>query len=191
MAVFRREALARRGRATYQHVIDAPAYLVAEIVDGALHTHPRPVPAHGKRPPSSLENATHRSTAAAGARADGGSTSSPSCTSAATSSCRTSRAGAANACQHSPTPPTSPSPRTGPARCFRPQYAESTTRKNVLSTPTKAFCTCGLLHPADRILEAFELRDGGWVLNATAKDDAPVTVRPFDASTFSLGDLWA
>ena len=39
---------ARRGesaavpRATYQDVLDAPAHRVAEIVDGTLHTHPRP-----------------------------------------------------------------------------------------------------------------------------------------------------
>ena len=41
-----------------------------------------------------------------------------------------------------------------------------------------------------RTLEAFELRDGEWVLIATAKDDDPVSIRPFDAITFSLGDLW-
>jgi hypothetical protein len=28
------------------------------------------------------------------------------------------------------------------------------------------------------------------VLIATAQDDAPVRVRPFEAVTFSLGDLW-
>ena len=27
-------------RGTYQDVLDAPAHRVAEIVDGALHTHP-------------------------------------------------------------------------------------------------------------------------------------------------------
>jgi len=42
---------------------------------------------------------------------------------------------------------------------------------------------------ADRT-QAFELRDGEWVLIATAQDDAPVRIRPFDAVTFSLGDLW-
>ena len=47
-----------------------------------------------------------------------------------------------------------------------------------------------LIDPADRTLEAFELRDGEWVLIACAKDDEPVSVRPFDAITFSLGDLW-
>ena len=47
-----------------------------------------------------------------------------------------------------------------------------------------------LVDPADRTLEAFELREGEWVLIATAQDDAPVRIRPFDAVTFSLGDLW-
>ena len=33
-------------RATYQDVLDAPAHVVAEIIGGTLHTHPRPAPAH-------------------------------------------------------------------------------------------------------------------------------------------------
>ena len=33
-------------RATYQDVLDAPAHVVAEIIDGTLHTHPRPAPTH-------------------------------------------------------------------------------------------------------------------------------------------------
>ena len=48
-----------------------------------------------------------------------------------------------------------------------------------------------LIDLIDRTLEAFELREGEWVLIACAKDDEPVSVRPFDAITFSLGDLWA
>ena len=48
-----------------------------------------------------------------------------------------------------------------------------------------------LVHVAERALEAFELRHGGWVPIATAKDDEPVSIRPFDAITFSLGDLWS
>ena len=47
-----------------------------------------------------------------------------------------------------------------------------------------------LVDPADRTFEAYELRDGEWVLIATAKDDDPVSIRPFAAITFSLGDLW-
>ena len=48
-----------------------------------------------------------------------------------------------------------------------------------------------LVDPIDRTLEAFELHDGQWLLIASAKDDEAVSIRPFDAITFSLGDLWA
>jgi len=47
-----------------------------------------------------------------------------------------------------------------------------------------------LVDPTDPALEAFGRREGQWVLIATAKDDEPVSIRPFDAITFSLGDLW-
>ena len=47
-----------------------------------------------------------------------------------------------------------------------------------------------LLDPVVRGLEAYELYEGKWRLIASPKDDEPVNVRPFDAVTFSLGDLW-
>ena len=47
MATSPSEALVRR-RATCQDMLDAPAHQVAEIVDGTLHTHPRPASAHGE-----------------------------------------------------------------------------------------------------------------------------------------------
>ena len=47
-----------------------------------------------------------------------------------------------------------------------------------------------LVEPTDRTLEAFELQEGQWVLIASVEDDDPVSIRPFDAITFSLGDLW-
>ena len=47
-----------------------------------------------------------------------------------------------------------------------------------------------LIDPADRTFEAFELHEGQWLLIASAKDDDSVSIRPFDAITFSLGDLW-
>ena len=46
-----------------------------------------------------------------------------------------------------------------------------------------------LVDPTDRTLDAFELHDGQWRLIASAKDDDPVSIRPFHAITLSLGDL--
>jgi Uma2 family endonuclease len=39
-------------------------------------------------------------------------------------------------------------------------------------------------------LDAFELRDGHWLLIATLKDNDQVAVPPFAAAPFALGDLW-
>ena len=105
------EALAPR-QATYQDVLDAPAHLIAELVNGSLHTRPRPAPGHGEATSvlvGELNPPFHRG-------------------------------------------------RGGPGGWrihFEPE-----------------------LHLAEDII-------------ATAKDDEPVSVRPFDAITFSLGDLRA
>ena len=47
-----------------------------------------------------------------------------------------------------------------------------------------------LIDPLARTLEAFSLREAGWLLIAMLNDDDPVSVPPFDAVTFSLADLW-
>ena len=43
---FDHKASAASPRATYLDVFDAPEHTVAEIIDGTLHTHPRPAPRH-------------------------------------------------------------------------------------------------------------------------------------------------
>jgi Uma2 family endonuclease len=48
-----------------------------------------------------------------------------------------------------------------------------------------------LVDPAAKLLEAYTLTKGGWLLIATLKDDDAVEVPPFDAVSFCLGDLWA
>lgn len=47
-----------------------------------------------------------------------------------------------------------------------------------------------LIDPVSRTLEAFELRNGEWVLIATLADDDDVKVRPFDAVTMKLSKFW-
>ena len=47
-----------------------------------------------------------------------------------------------------------------------------------------------LVDPDARSLEAFELRGAQWVLIGTLFDDAPVSLPPFEAIRFNLGDLW-
>ena len=128
------------------------------------------------------------SSSAGVARADGGSSSNPNCTSARTSGSPTSRAGVGSECRGSPTPRTSPSRPTGCAKCSRARRARSACKRPIYAREGVAHLW--LVEPTDRTLEAFELHDGQWLLIASAKDDEPVSIRPFDAITFSLGDLW-
>jgi len=50
------------------------------------------------------------------------------------------------------------------------------------------------VHPQDlfpgALVAVGELHGEQWLLIAPAQDDEAVGVRPFDAITFSLGDLW-
>ena len=76
-----------------------------------------------------------------------------------------------------------------------PRNLDSSTRQLDLHEKRPLYAPAGVGHlwvvnATDRTLEAFELREGQWVLIATARDDEPVSIRSFDAITFSLGDLW-
>jgi Uma2 family endonuclease len=48
-----------------------------------------------------------------------------------------------------------------------------------------------LIDPALRTLESFALRDNRWTLEATLRDSDSVALPPFEAVPFPLADLWA
>ena len=180
----------RSTRATYQDVLDAPAHLVAEIINGTLHTHPRPAAPH-----------------ALASTALGGDLLNPF---------QFGRGGPGgwwilfepelHLSEEVLVPDLA-----GWRRKRMPDYPDTayftlapdwvcevlspSTRKLDLHEKRPLYALAGVGHlwlvdPTDRTLEAFELREGEWVLIATAKDDEPVSIRPFDAITFSLADLW-
>ena len=184
------ESPPRPARATYQDVLDAPAHRVAEIVDGALYTHPRPAMPHalarsvlGRR----VGSAYHDKTGSPGGWWIIGEPE-----------------------LHLGEDILVPD-LAGWRRERMPEYPETayftlapdwvcevlsvSTRRLDLHGKRPIYAREGVAHlwlvdPADRALEAFELRDGRWVPIASAKDADPVCIRPFDAVAFSLGDLW-
>ena len=189
MAATRSEALVRR-RATYQDVLDTPAHRVAEVVDGTLHTHPRPAMPHALA-------SSHLGGELVGPYGKG-------------------RGGPGGWWiidepeLHLDEDILVPD-LAGWRRERMPEYPDTAWVTlapdwvcEVLSASTRRLDLHGkrpiyaregvghlwLVDPVDRTLEAFELREGEWVLIGSAKDDEPVTIRPFDAITFSLGDLW-
>ena len=189
MAAPRSEALARR-RATYQDVLDAPAHRVAEIVDGTLHTHPRPAPAHTTATSvlgGELNPPFHRGRGGPGGwwildepeLHLGDDILVPDL-----AGCRRERMAELPDEAYFTLAPDwvcevlSASTRRLDLHGKRPVYAR------------EGVAWLWLVEPADRTLEAFALRDGQWVLIGCAKDDEPVNIPPFDAITFSLGDLW-
>ena len=177
-------------RATYQDVLDAPAHRVAEIVEGVLHTHPRPAMPHA------------RASSVLGRRIG---------------TPYHDKIGGPGGWWIIDGPELHPGEDilvpdlAGWRRERMPDYPETayvtlapdwvcevlsaSTRRLDLHGKRPIYAREGVSHlwlvdPADRALEAFELRHGEWVLIASAKDDDPICIRPFDAITFSLGDLW-
>ena len=75
------------------------------------------------------------------------------------------------------------------------EILSSWTRKLDLDVKRAVYARNGVTHlwfvdPDVRTLETFELRDGQWLLLNTLKDNDPVSQPPFEAISFSLGDLW-
>ena len=177
-------------RATYQDVLDAPAHLVAEIIDGTLYTHPRPAMPHARA--TWVLGGKIGDPFDYGHRGPGGwwLSSEPELhlddeiVVPDLAGWRRERMPDYPGTAYVTLAPDwvcevhSPSTRKVDLQEKRPLYAQAGVRH------------LWLVDPADRTLEAFELRDGEWVPIATAKNDDPVSIRPFDAITFSLGDLW-
>ena len=189
MAASRSETLARR-RATYQDVLDTPTHRVAEIVEGTLHTHPRPGMPHALASSSLGTDLLNPFQFGRGGPGGWWIIDEPEL--------------------HLGEDILVPD-LAGWRRERMPEYPDTVYVTlasdwvcEVLSASTRRLDLHGkrpvyaregvawlwLVEPTDRTLEAFELRDGQWVLIGSAKDDEPVSIPPFDAITFSLGDLW-
>ena len=177
-------------RATYQDVLDAPTHQVAEIINGTLYTHPRPAMPHA------------RATSVLDRKVGGPFDDDP----AGPGGWWIIHEPELHLSQEIVVPDLA-----GWRRERMPDYPETayvtlapdwvcevlspSTRKVDLLEKRPLYAREGvaylwLVEPTDRTLEAFELRDGQWLLIGSAKDNEAVSFRSFDAITFSLGDLW-
>ena len=177
-------------RATYRDVLDAPEHVVAEIMGGTLYTHPRPAPRHAL--------ASSRLGIELGGPFDRG---------------RGGPGGwwildepelhlgedvlvpdlAGWRRERMPELPDAAYFTLAPD--WTCEVLSASTRKIDLVHKRPIYAREGIPHlwlvdPVERILEAFELREGQWVLIASVEDDDPVSIAPFEAITFSLGGLW-
>ena len=181
---------ARQRRATYQDVLDAPAHRVAEIVDGTLYTQPRPAPPHAvasSRLGGELTGPFDR-----GRGGPGGWWILDEPELHLGEDILVPDIAGWRRERMAELPDTAYFTLAPNWVC---EVLSESTRRLDLHEKRPVYAREGVGHlwlvdPKDRTLEAFELREGEWVLISSAKDDEPVSVRPFDAITFSLDDLW-
>jgi Uma2 family endonuclease len=190
MAAMSEHAKTEAGRATYQDVLDAPEHMVAELIRGALHLHPRPAFPHA------------RASSVLGGRIggpfdwdEGGPGGwwiidepelhlGEDVLVPDVAGWRRERL------------PVFP---TGPWFDLAPDWVcevlSPGTRRIDLTDKREIYGAAGVGHlwlvdPLERTLEVFVLADGAWVLAAALRDDAEVRVPPFEAVGFSLAALW-
>jgi Uma2 family endonuclease len=171
-------------------VLDAPPNMVAELVSGALHLHPRPAARHAR--------ATFRMAMKLGDPYDdgvggpggwyfaiepelhlGGDVVVPDL-----AGWRRERMG---------TFPDTPAIELVPdwvCEILSPgtRRFDLTEKRALYGAHGAAFLW--LLDPQAELLEAFALSEGAWVLAGTAQGDGEVRLAPFEAAGFSLSALW-
>ena len=176
---------------TYQDVLDAPPNTVAEIINGALHVQPRPASPHILIASSlGMEIGPPFQKGRGGGPGGWWILDEPELH-LSSDILVPDIAGWRK--ERMPEYPEVPYFTLAPD--WACEILSPSTRKMDLMEKRPIYAREGVGHlwfidPIARTLEAFELRDGEWVLIATLADDAEVSVRPFDAVPFRLDTLW-
>lgn len=177
-------------KATYQDVLDAPPNMVAELIEGALHVHPRPSTRHARA--SSTLGYKIGGPFDEGQGGPGGwwILDEPELHLGADVLVPDLAGWRRESMPIFPDAPWIELPPDWVCEVLSPS-----TRRIDLTDKRRLYAVAGVPHlwfvdPLARTLEAFALRDGVWALIAALKDDEEVRVPPFDAITFPLSALW-
>ncbi len=176
--------------ATYADVLNAPPHVVAELIEGALETHPRPVPKHAV---AAIELGTALSGPfRKGAGGPGGwiFMSEPELHLGG-NVVVPDLAGWRR--ERMPSIPDEPFLTLAPdwiCEILSPstEMLDRNAKRRIYGEAGVAFLW--LLDPRTRSLETFQLVAGKWLLVGVAEADEPVSYVPFDAISFPLSDLF-
>ena len=179
-----------RHPATYQDVLDAPPNMVAELVRGALHLHPRPASLHAYA--GSMLGVRVGSPFHEGEGGPGGWWIIDEPELHLGEDVLVPDLGG---WRRERMPEYPDAPWFGLAPDWVCEVPSPGTRRLDLTAKREIYGASGVGHlwfvdPAARTLEAFELRGGVWALVAALKEDNEVRVPPFEAVAFSLAALW-
>jgi Uma2 family endonuclease len=182
---------AKAGRATYQDVLDAPEHMVAELIRGALHLHPRPASPHARA--SSMLGVEVGGPFDRGRGGPGGwwIIDEPELH-LGEDVLVPDLAGWRR--ERMPAYPDVPHFTIAPDWVC--EVLSPSTRRVDLIEKREIYGVSGVGHlwfvdPIDRTLEVFARRDGGWILVTAIRDDAEVRAVPFEVVGFPLSALWA
>ena len=176
--------------ATYQDVLDAPEHMVAELIEGALHLHPRPAFPHARA--SSILGVEIGGPFDRGRGGPGGwwlldepeLHLGPDVLVPDLAGWRRERM-----------PQFPDAPWSALAPDWVCEVLSPGTRRLDITDKRRLYAAAGVPHlwfidPLARTLEAFALRETAWTLIAALGDDAEVRLPPFDAVAFPLAALW-
>ena len=177
-------------RATYQDVLDAPPYKVAEVVDGTLYIFDRPAIPHARASSMLGSMISHPFDLGRGGPGGWWIVDEPQLHLGEDivvpdiAGWRRERM--------SELPDTAYITLAPDWVC---EVLSPSTRKLDLGGKSAVYARAGVgtiwfVDPIARSLEAKVLRGGKWVAIAKLHDDATVSLPPFEAISFSLGDLW-
>jgi Uma2 family endonuclease len=177
-------------RATYADLEAVPPHLVAEIIEGELVTHPRPAPRHGAA--SLVLGGKLGDAFQFGEGGPGGWIFldepelhlGPDVVVPDLAGWRRQRL--------TPLPDT---PYLAIAPDWVCEVISPSTETYDRDPKRRIYAEAGvsylwLLDPRTKLLEAFALAEGKWLLVGTFRNSDDVAAQPFDAITFSLGVLW-
>ena len=179
-----------RRAATYADIEALPPNVVGEILFGALETHPRPAPRHGIAALSlgaELAGAFQRGRGGPGGwifMDEPELHFGPHVIVPDIAGWRRERLPQLPDTAWIETPPDWVCEVTSPA-----------TERRDRGSKRRIYAEAGVPHywivnPTLRLLEAYSLTGQNWLLLASLRDDEEVSVPPFDAISFSLGQLW-
>lgn len=176
--------------ATYQDVVDAPPHVVAELIGGTLHTHPRPAPRHASAGAGLIRKLGPPFNDGTGGPGGwrifyepelhlGDEVLVPDL-----AGWRRERM-----------PELPDTAHFALAPDWVCEILSASTRKVDLVHKRPVYAAAEVAHlwlidPVEEILEAFALADGHWKLIAALEHGDAVQIPPFDAVTFRLADLW-
>ena len=179
-----------RRPATYQDVLDAPENMVAELIEGALHLHPRPASPHARA--SSVLGVRIGGPFDSGPEGPGGWWIIDEPELHIGDDVLVPDIGGWRRERMAEYPD---APWFDLVPDWVCEVLSPGTRRTDLTCKRRLYGAAGIPHlwlvdPIARTLEAFALQAGAWTLIAALQDDEEVRVGPFDAITFPLSVLW-